>query len=86
MDLIKITYILIVSLVASFLIRTTGTLFPHIFQNTYVVKVTIPKWLNALLTLLYMEEIACLQLLNFPFGVSFLFILKKRIGDPDDYQ
>ena len=41
MNLRKITYILIVSLIASFLLRTTGTLFPHIFQYSSVVKVTI---------------------------------------------
>ncbi|MBW2173556.1 MAG: class I SAM-dependent methyltransferase [Deltaproteobacteria bacterium] len=42
--------------------------------------IPIPRWLNALLTLLYMAEIACLQFLNFPFGVSLLLILKKSNG------
>jgi len=37
----KITYLLIVSFTVSFLIRTTGTLFPQIFQNVYIVKLTI---------------------------------------------
>lgn len=41
MNLKKITYILIISLVASLFIRITGTLFPFIFQNVYVVKLTI---------------------------------------------
>lgn len=41
MDLRKITLLLIVSFIASFLIRTIGTLFPLIFQNIYTVKVTI---------------------------------------------
>jgi SAM-dependent methyltransferase len=42
--------------------------------------IPLPRWLNALLTLLYMAEIACLQFLNFPFGVSLLLILKKSSG------
>ncbi|MBW2174134.1 MAG: class I SAM-dependent methyltransferase [Deltaproteobacteria bacterium] len=42
--------------------------------------VPIPRWLNALLTLLYVTEMACLQFLNFPFGVSILLILKKSNG------
>jgi len=41
MDLGKITYVLIISLIASFLIRATGTLFPSIFQNVYVAKAAI---------------------------------------------
>ena len=41
LDLKRITYILIVSFVASFLIRITGTLSPSIFQNVWVVKLTI---------------------------------------------
>ena len=41
MDLRKITFLLIVSFIAFFFMRTIGTLFPIIFQNVYVVKVTI---------------------------------------------
>lgn len=41
MGLRKITYILIISFIAAFLIRTIGTLFPHVFKNIYVVKVSI---------------------------------------------
>jgi len=41
MDLRKITFLLIVSSIASLFMRTIGTLFPIIFQNVYVVKVTI---------------------------------------------
>ena len=41
MDLRKITFLLIVSFIASFFMRTIGTLFPLIFQNVYAVKVTI---------------------------------------------
>lgn len=37
----------------------------------------IPRWMNALLTLLYVAELACLQVLSFPFGVSLLLILEK---------
>jgi hypothetical protein len=40
-DLKKLTYILIVSFVASFLIRIAGTLLPSIFQNVWIVKLTI---------------------------------------------
>ncbi len=38
LDIKKITYILIVSFIASLFVRITGTLFPVIFQNGYVVK------------------------------------------------
>ncbi len=41
LDLKKITYILMVSFVASFCIRITGTLFPSIFQNVWIVKLTV---------------------------------------------
>jgi hypothetical protein len=41
LDIKKITYILIVSLIASFFVRITGTLFPVIFQNLYIVKLAI---------------------------------------------
>jgi hypothetical protein len=41
LDLKRITYILIVSFVASFLIRTIGTLFPFVFQNVWVVKLAM---------------------------------------------
>jgi len=41
LDFKKITYILMVSFVASFCIRITGTLFPFIFQNVWIVKLTI---------------------------------------------
>ncbi len=41
MNLYRITYILIVGLVASFSIRVIGTLFPVIFQDSYVVKLSI---------------------------------------------
>jgi len=41
MDLKKITLLLIVSFIASFFMRTIGTLFPIIFQNVYGVKVAI---------------------------------------------
>jgi SAM-dependent methyltransferase len=37
----------------------------------------IPRWMNALLTLLFVAELACLQFLNFPLGVSLLLILEK---------
>ena len=46
--------------------------------------IPIPRWLNTLLALLYMAEIACLQFLNFPFGVSLLLILKKSKGYSGD--
>jgi hypothetical protein len=42
--------------------------------------IPIPRWINALLTFLYVAEIGCLQFLNFPFGVSLLLILKKSNG------
>ena len=41
MDLRKITFLLIMSFIASFFMRTIGTLFPIVFRNAYVVKVTI---------------------------------------------
>lgn len=41
MDLRKIILLLIASFIASFLIRTVGTLFPVIFQNIYVVKSSV---------------------------------------------
>jgi len=41
MDLKKITFLLIVSFIASFFMRTIGTIFPIIFQNVYVVKAAI---------------------------------------------
>ena len=40
-DLRKITFLLIVSFIASFLMRTIGTLFPLVFQNAYLAKGTI---------------------------------------------
>jgi hypothetical protein len=52
MDLRKITGLLIVSFIASFLIRTTGTFFPVIFTNPYVVKVSIV--VNSLFMLLHL--------------------------------
>lgn len=42
--------------------------------------IPIPRWINALLTFLYVAEIGYLQFLNFPFGVSLLLILKKSNG------
>ena len=41
MDFKKVTFLLIVSFTASLLIRTTGTLFPQVFQNVYAVKLTV---------------------------------------------
>ena len=41
MNLIKITYLLIVGFAASFSIRVIGTLFPAIFHDSYVVRITI---------------------------------------------
>ena len=41
MNLLKITYLLIVSFAASFSIRVIGTLFPAIFHDSYVVRITI---------------------------------------------
>ena len=40
MNLKKITYILIISLIASFFMRVVGTFFPGIFQDSYVVRIT----------------------------------------------
>jgi SAM-dependent methyltransferase len=42
--------------------------------------VSIPKGLNALLSSLFLFEIGCLRLLNFPFGVSLLLVLQKDNG------
>jgi ubiquinone/menaquinone biosynthesis C-methylase UbiE len=39
--------------------------------------IPIPRWINALITLLFVAELGCLQFLNFPFGVSLLLILEK---------
>ncbi len=41
----------------------------------------IPRLINALLTLLFVSEIRCLQFLNFPFGVSLFLVLQKSNGD-----
>ncbi len=41
MNLLKITYLLIVSFAASFSIRVVGTFFPAIFHDSYVVRITI---------------------------------------------
>ena len=40
MNLLKITHILIISLIASFSMRVVGTLFPVIFQDSYIVRIT----------------------------------------------
>jgi ubiquinone/menaquinone biosynthesis C-methylase UbiE len=40
----------------------------------------IPRWINALLTLVFVGEICLLQRLNLPFGVSLLLVLKKSNG------
>ncbi len=41
----------------------------------------IPRWLNNLLTLLFVSEIRLLRFANFPFGVSLLLILQKDSGN-----
>jgi hypothetical protein len=48
--------------------------------------IPMPGWINALLTFVFVAEILFLQRMNFPFGVSLLFILQKSIGNPDGYQ
>ncbi len=42
--------------------------------------IPIPRWINAVLTFLFVTEIRFLQRMNFPFGVSLLLILKKSNG------
>ncbi len=37
----------------------------------------LPRWINALLTSLFVSEIRCLKFFNFPFGVSLLLTLQK---------
>ena len=49
MYLRKITFILIITIIASFSIRMLGTIFPQIFQNILIVKATI--LINALFIL-----------------------------------
>ncbi len=43
--------------------------------------ITLPKWFNKALNLLFKAEIYCLRFFNFPFGVSLLLILKKLDND-----
>lgn len=42
--------------------------------------ISIPRWINALLTFVFVTEIRFLKRLNFPIGVSLLLIMKKSIG------
>jgi len=53
LDLKRITFILIISSVASFLIRVAGTLYPFVFQNVWVVKLTISTHAFFILVHLY---------------------------------
>jgi len=41
------------------------------------LSIILPVWLNKVLALFFVAEIYCLRFFNFPFGVSFLLILKK---------
>jgi len=64
MYLRKMTFIVIITAIASFSIRTTGTLSPQIFQNIFIVKATILINILFILSLLlfwlvfYLEYIA----------------------------
>jgi len=46
----------------------------------------LPTFLNSFLELLFKAEIWCLKFMNFPFGVSILFILEKSSGDKAEIE
>jgi len=48
----KMTFIVIIGIIASFSIRAFGTAFPHIFKNTLIVKSTV--LINTVFVLLYL--------------------------------
>jgi ubiquinone/menaquinone biosynthesis C-methylase UbiE len=62
-------------------VRTFKSIFSHSQQAQSDFFLSLPNIMNLLLGFLYKAELRCLKLINFPFGVSILLILRKSDGD-----
>ena len=58
-------------------LRKLKSFFSHKKHAQSDFFITLPKWFNKALSLLFTAEIYCLRFFSFPFGVSLLLILRK---------
>jgi len=75
---IKASYYNTVLSVPILAVRKFKSFFLHRRHAQSDFFITLPDCLNRALSLLFAAEIYCLRFLDFPFGVSFLLILKKH--------
>ena len=76
-QIIKVTYYNIILSLPILAVRKFKTIFHRNKPIQSDVFMNFPNFLNILFGFLYKAEIWCLKFINFPFGVSILFVLKK---------
>lgn len=78
---IKATYYNIILSIPILAVRKFKSLFLKKGRPQSDFHMDLPNFLNRFLELLFKAEIWCLKFMNFPFGVSILFVLRKSDGN-----
>ena len=76
-QIIKASYYNIIFSLPILAVRRLKSIFHHNGPVQSDLYMSMPNFLNTMFRFLYKVEIWCLKFINFPFGVSLLFVLKK---------
>ena len=76
-EIIKASYYNFILSLPILAVRTIKPLFIQHRQAQSDFFMDLPPFVNKLLEFLYKVEIGCLKFIDFPFGVSIIFLLRK---------